>query len=446
MTNTGKHTRNARTEENGRKLVLPLALEDGQMPAVMQRLSLLIIAIVFGFLAWAYFAQIREYAVAQGEIVPSGSIKSVHHLEGGIIDKVLIREGDVVERDQPIILLRPLAEQSDLAQLQYKRQLLQLRKDRIQSLLRDEDFAPDLLQYHNELVTQQADLFSAQKSLHRQEMSTHQARIEARISEMEALAEEAAVVKASMDRTTQHHDSLQALFEKRLVARTALEDAANKREEAAARYVGVMGRLNAARTGVAEARSLAAEAQVKRQETLTNELNEVAALLAEVDQELAKQADRVDRLRIRAPVRGTIQSLAISNAGEVLMPGQMVASIVPSGEEMMAVVRLDPSDIGHIENGDPVEITLSTFDANQFGFVNGEVEQISATTFQSEDGHVYYEATIRLARDHVGRGATRHAISPGMVVNANIITGAKSLTQYLLKPIYGSLRVAFSER
>jgi HlyD family secretion protein/adhesin transport system membrane fusion protein len=180
--------------------------------------------------------------------------------------------------------------------------------------------------------------------------------------------------------------------------------------------------------------------------TLSEERSKIAGELAELKEQISKQKDRVDRLVVRAPRHGIVQELAQRAPGEVVKPGDVVASIVPLDRSIVAEVRVQPDDIGHIKEGDPAEIKLSTFDSAVFGVVKGSVSHLSATTFETAKGELFYKAIITMDQDHVGHKGAERPILPGMVVEADIITGAKSLVRYLLKPVYRSLDAGFTER
>jgi HlyD family secretion protein/adhesin transport system membrane fusion protein len=188
---------------------------------------------------------------------------------------------------------------------------------------------------------------------------------------------------------------------------------------------------------------------------LSEERVKAAADLAETEQQLVKLADRSERLLVRAPSDGVVQELAPKSLGEVVRPGDMIARIVPGADELVAEVRIDPKDSGHIHADADAEIRLLTFDSTMFGSVHGKVEFVSATTFNPTPGQgvpgqnnaePYYKATIRLLQDHVNAGTTSYPIAPGMVLQAHIQTGSKSLLRYMFKPVFNSLDVAFTER
>jgi HlyD family secretion protein/adhesin transport system membrane fusion protein len=215
------------------------------------------------------------------------------------------------------------------------------------------------------------------------------------------------------------------------------------------------GKLVSARDAVIEAESSLAEADAKAMQKLSEERVKAASELAETEQQLVKLADRFERLLVRAPSDGIVQELTPKSVGEVVKAGDPVARIVPTAHELVAEVRIDPKDSGHIHSDADAEIRLLTFDSAIFGSVRGKVEFVSATTFNPPPGQAtpgqnssepYYKATVRLLQDHVSSGATNYPIAPGMVLQAHIQTGSKSIIRYMFKPVFNSLDVAFTER
>jgi adhesin transport system membrane fusion protein len=187
---------------------------------------------------------------------------------------------------------------------------------------------------------------------------------------------------------------------------------------------------------------------------LSEERVKAASDMAETEQQLVKLADRFERLLVRAPSNGIVQELAPKSIGEVVKAGDPLARIVPA-RELVAEVRIDPKDSGHIHADADAEIRLLTFDSAIFGSVRGKVEFVSATTFNPPPGQAapgqtstepYYKATVRLLQDHVSSGATSYPIAPGMVLQAHIQTGSKSIIRYMFKPVFNSLDLAFAER
>lgn len=206
------------------------------------------------------------------------------------------------------------------------------------------------------------------------------------------------------------------------------------------------GQLKKALKAINEVRSALFGFDADVQKKLANERAQASSELAELKKTIAKHTDRVSRLLVRAPIRGIVQELVPKAVGQVIKPGDLIAKIVPLDQELIAEVQIAPDDIGHVKAGDKVELKISTFDPARYGRIKGRLKKVSATTFKTERGEPYYKGTITIENGFVGADRQKNIIMPGMVVSAEIVTGAKSLIRYLLKPVYRSLDVAFSER
>ncbi len=431
----------------GKRLTLPLALEDGRVPRTLENMVYAVTTFLILAIFWASVAEIREMAMANGQIAPSSAVKSIQHLEGGVIDAVLVNEGQLVEKGTPLIRLRPVAAESELAQLEIRAATLTLQARRLDALLagKQPDFS-DLAERHPERVQDQLELFLSQAALQKRERKTLTLRVSQTQATLSAMREELASLERQLALKRSHVRAVSALAKKGYATRRALLDAKGDYEQTLARTLSLKGRLAATEQELAEARDKLKEWEAKTREALARERAKVTAELAEVKQMLAKRSDRVARLVLRAPERGIVQFPVIRTPGEVAKPGEVLAKVVPLEENLVAEVRLKPRDVGHVEVGDPAKVKISSYDPNVFGVVQGWVHMISPTSFHTEQGETYFKAVIALERNRVGRGKRSRPILPGMEVQAEIVTGAKSLVQYMLKPVYRSLDVAFSER
>jgi HlyD family type I secretion membrane fusion protein len=170
-----------------------------------------------------------------------------------------------------------------------------------------------------------------------------------------------------------------------------------------------------------------------------------AAELAQVAESLARAVDRANRLTIDSPVRGIVQNLQIRTIGGVIPAGGALMDIVPVDDELLVEARVSTRDRGHVHEGQQASVKITTYDFVRYGAVHGIVTSISPTTFVDEkDGQPYYKAMVAL--DHPWVGSSDNGLLPGMTVQADVITGEKTLLQYLLKPIFVSLAHAFHER
>ncbi len=216
---------------------------------------------------------------------------------------------------------------------------------------------------------------------------------------------------------------------------------------AKAKAAGARSRLEQARRAHAAARADREGALAEYQSDIAEERAAVIAQLAELEEPIASLKDRSDRLTVRAPIAGVVNDLLVNGRGDVVPPGGVVAEITPTGAELMAEVRVNPKDIGHVAVGMKTDVSVTTFDANRYGKLAGEVAHISADTFTDErSGDAYYVAYISLSNQEIGKDAGARQLTPGMQVRAEIVTQSRTLMQYILKPVSRSLDQAFTER
>ncbi len=167
---------------------------------------------------------------------------------------------------------------------------------------------------------------------------------------------------------------------------------------------------------------------------------------AELRAALARAEDRVQRLAVRAPVRGTVKGPLTETLGGVIAAGATVMEIIPSDAALIVEARVQTRDIGFVHAGQAVRIKVATYDYTRFGSIDGKVDTVSATTFQDEKGNPFYRVRVTLAHNYVGQDPAASRVMPGMTVLADIRTGEKSVLAYLLKPVLRVSGEALHER
>jgi adhesin transport system membrane fusion protein len=428
-------------------LALPLEIEAGRWPALFRGLLVSVTSAVAILLVLFAVAPVKELSVAEGQIVPEGSTLPVHHLEGGIVQAVLAKAGSIVEAQQPILLMEPTAASSDLGQLATRRASHLAAVTRLRALLAGAvpDFTsagpPD-----SPAVIENLALYKREREAMDKLRETQSSRVAQRVSSVAAAEAEMKSLQAQLTANAERMRLREKLHREGYASRNAYLDAQVQLEQTRARVAQVEGQIAAGRSAVAEAKSQRAEAESAKEVEWSTELAKTTAELGEVDQMLAKSQNRVDRLLVRAPVRGLLQDVIAKSPGDVLKPGDAAAHLVPLDGRLLAEVRLDPQDAGYVRIGHPARIKLTAFDPEAFGPIDGTVVDISPTTFMNEKNIPYYKATLSLSHTTVERGGEKHQIIPGMVARAEIVTGEKSVLRYLLKPIFRSVDLAFSER
>ncbi|GAA0770464.1 HlyD family type I secretion periplasmic adaptor subunit [Roseibium denhamense] len=432
------------TFEN-QSLELPLELEEGPPPIAYKRLLQILSVGAAAFLAWAAIGQVREVAKAVGEIVPAGKVQSVGHLEGGIVAEVLVEEGQLVEEGAPIVRLRETAASSDLERVQTRLQFLAREEQRLASPEADIVSEGLRLNAADFSEAQQAALEAQQRGFE-QEQQALKARIAEKEAELQSVIERIGLQETRVEIEREKFAIQESLYDQGYTSKRRFLDSKSSLQDAQSQLSELNGFRGRTDAQLAEAKAGLERSIAKAQEELAEERNRVIQERNELAFEAEKQQDRFDRLFVRAPVAGHIKALALKGPGGVLAPGDIVAEVVPSNSDLVAEVRILPRDIGHVEVGDKAEIAITTFDPNIQGTLEGEVSVISASSFRDEYGNYYFKAVIPLSSNQIGEGARAETISPGMVVDAKIVTGSKSVLQYMLKPVTRAIGDPLSER
>ena len=430
-----------------RHLSYPLLLEQTGPPILVRIQILLLVATILGFLFWASITQLKETVQASGEVIPSGSVIAIQHLEGGIVSKILVRDGDLVETGDVLIRLDSSAALAQQKEIDVRGVILKIRAERLTASA--ENRRPkfgDVPNKFSEIVRAETAIFSQNEEAIRNEFGILKHQKRQRIAELDVMKSQ---VKKLVDRVrilSQQKSMRETLLAKGLLSKTLYYQTLVQHGTAVGEFEEVRGQIVKARSAIREVESKIEQVRSSYRNKSLDEAGSVAAELASVRETAVALRDRVKRLEVTSPVRGIVKGLTTNTVGGVVQPGGIISEIVPIDEELILEVRINPLDIGHIRKGQKADINITTYDFSRFGAIEGKIVNISGTTFKDGDGEVYYKASVSLNKAYVGSDQFANPILPGMISEISIKTGERTLLKYLLKPIFRSLDSAFSER
>ncbi|WP_084457171.1 HlyD family type I secretion periplasmic adaptor subunit [Desulfogranum mediterraneum] len=422
-------------------------LEEARTPYLVRTTMLIVCFSFIAFIAWASFTQITERSTAAGEIVPSGYVQSIQHLEGGIVEEILIRDDNKVDKGQILIRLEGSALLSDRERTQTRLQLLELQAARLHSFLNDDRAIYEAASNrHQQLSSSQGKILDAMIDAHTKEKELIRRQITQKKEQLNLLQQELATARKNLEVVEASFATQNQLYQERLVAETTYLNAVRELNNQ-------QGKVDSLQIKLLQAKDLINEYEIRLQSSISTAKNMALQQLGEVEQELAeskelyeKLSNQVRRLALRAPTEGIVKGLSVHTVGGVIAPGSQLMEIVPTSGELLAEIKISPSDIGHIKVGDPAIIKITSYDFTRYGAIDGSISGLSATTFTDEQRRSYYKGMVTLDKDYLGNTPGKNRILPGMIVNADIITGEKSLLEYFLKPIHKALNSAFIER
>ncbi len=403
--------------------------------------------LLVSLITWAYFTQIKEVATTRGEVIPADLIHNVQHLEGGIVSEILVRNGDHVEAGDTLLRFSPPATMSDLEQMSVRYASLLLQQERLYALIenRQPEFGKTGLDYPRQ-AKQQHTIYHAQLNSQRQKIAVIDQQIEQKKSEKQRALNQSGIMQKEVKLLEEQVEIRKQLNTTGVVARDELLTTQIQLTENLREYRQFIDSYTVAEITLTEARQRRKDAEFQFIKEVQLEAGQIIDELAEVEQTLIRLNDRAKRLNVVATVSGIVQALSINSINAVAEPGKIILRIVPIDDELIVEARILPKDVGHVHIGQRTEVKIDSYDSSRFGSIDGTVKQISATTYLDEKNNPYYRAEISLNQTWVGDNPEIMKIIPGMTVQANIETGAKSVLDYLLRPISRGFDNAFSER
>jgi len=409
----------------------------------------LCVLLVGGFGVWAYYGQLDVVSTAIGEVIPATQVKSVQHLEGGIVLEIKVREGQAVKKDQALLTLEPTQSGADVDELRIRMASLQADIARLEA----EAVGRDAPVFSEQLLKEKADLIRQTMAMYK----TRKSRIENQLAGQEEIIEQnKEQIQEVTSRINLSTEKLGLLREQIKISEELMKDQLTNRMQhlnLLKESASLRGAINEDKATLRKARSGHKGAQNKLEtiretfvEEVREELDEKRRSLDEYSSRVLKFEDSLRRTVLRSPVDGVIKSLYVVTVGGVVAPGGTVLDIVPGGDNLIIEAKLAPQDIGYVHAGQTALVTLASGDANRFGNLNGTVVNVSPDTLVSKQGEAFYKVRITTKNSFFERDALRYSLVPGVQVTASIRTGQRSVLAYIMDPFMSSVRTAMRER
>lgn len=405
-----------------------------------------VLVLMGAFAVWAYFAEIEEVTTGDGRVIPSSQIQIVESLEGGLVAEIFVKEGDVVEAGEPLVRIDDTDFAANLGELEKQRAALTIRARRLEAEALGEPISVDEEEAGEPAATRELALFNARQTALKQELSVIEQQLSQRRLEKVELETRLASVLLSSELLNEELTSARELsaagaYPKMDLLRLEREAQGGKLEvellnasipRSEAAITEASARLESAVLGF----------KARAHEDLTQTLNELTIL----NETIKSAKDKVRRTVLRAPVRGIINKFSVATIGAVVSPGESISEIVPLDDTLLIEAQIRPQDVAFLFPGQPARVRVTAYDYTVYGDLPGVVERIGADTITSEDGETFYRVILRTERNWLGSESNHLPIIPGMVVSASILTGNKTVLDYLLKPIIKARSEALRER
>lgn len=408
-----------------------------------------IIAILIGVLGiWAYHAELDEVAIADGEVAPEGRVKTIQHLEGGIIREILTQEGSLVKQGDPLLRIELPMSAINEKELSAKHDGLILTRTRLLAEIAGDDLRLPILETSRQpkLAAAETQAFATRRQEKAARMAAlgqlaqqRRLAIQELLAAREALRNDLALSRENLAISTD-------LVRDRLVSQ--LEHLERKRD--AQRLEGELAALAPA---IPRSKAALAEVQQRSEEEILRARREIMEQLARAENDIARTEEvlaeansQAARTTIHSPINGVVKGLKYHTIGAVVRPGEPIMDIVPNNGRLVIEARLNPVDRGYVSVGQKAVSKISAYDFIRYGGIDGVISHIGADTVVGPDGAAYFKVLVRPEKTYLGAVPGTLPISPGMIASVDIHTGQKSVMEYLLKPLLRVSKEAFRER
>ena len=418
-------------------------------PRLFSHLILWSVAAFVGiFLWWAQWATLDEVTRGEGRVIPSRQVQVIQNLEGGILAATLVHEGDLVEAGQVVVRIDNIRAASDYRENIIRYYGLVASVERLQAEIegRNVDFSPDVLEHADGVAQSELSLFTARKQQLDDQVSVLRQQVDQRQSELVELANREKSLTSSLGLATQELDMASPLAAKGVFSKM---DLLHLRRQ----VLDLQSELEQTRLQKPRADSALQEAQHRidaaRSEFRSESLRELTLKRTElqsIKEAVSAGEDQVRRTEVRSPVRGLVKQIKINTVGGVLPPGGEIMEIVPIEDTLLVEAMVRPSDIAFLRPGLPANVKVTAYDYSIYGGMHGRVEDISADTIANQRGETFFRVRVRTDKAHLGSDERPLEIIPGMTAQVDILTGKKTVMDYLLKPILRARSEALRER
>ena len=411
-----------------------------------------IFMIAFVFVIWANNAVLDEVTLGEGRVIPSSTVQIIQNLEGGIVAEILVHEGQIVEKGEVMMRIEnTLAESNyrDLRQRYLSGLATVARLEAEIAGISDAEnirFPEELLLSAPQVAQAEIDLFRVRQQQLQTQLNILEDQIRQREQELNELNGRERAIGQSMSLAMQELGITKPLAAQGVVSQVELLRLEREVAELQSEIDAVRLSRPRVQSGLEEAQSRREERMLTFQTEASQALGEKRVELAAITESLTANEDRVTRTEVRSSVRGTIKTIFIRTIGGVIQPGEDLVEVVPIEDTLLVEAQIRPSDIAFIRPQQPAVVKVTAYDFSTYGGLDAVVEEISADTIQNERGEHFFRIRLRTDKNFLGTEANPLPIIPGMTASVDILTGHKTVLEYLLRPILRAKDTALRER
>ena len=400
--------------------------------------------LILVLLIWAALAQVDEVTRGEGKVVPTSQVQVLQSVDGGVVEDIMVREGQMVEPGQTLMRVDPTRFESNLGESRANQVAMRAKALRLQALTSGTPFNPpsDLEALAPDVVAHERRLYESRRAEINAQISISQSQLAQRLQELNEVRARKEQAERGLELAQKELSATRPLMNTGAVSEVEVlrleRDVARQRgdrDQASAQ----ISRVQAA---IGEAQRKIEEVQLNSRNQMSAELSETMSKLSVLSEGGKALQDKVAKADIKSQVRGTIKRVLVNTVGGVVQPGKEVIEIVPSEDALILEAQVTPRDIAFLRPGLHAMVKFTAYDFAIYGGMEAVVN-ISADSVVDQKGNAFYIVRLKTRKPSLGKNLP---IIPGMVAQVDILTGKKSVLSYLLKPVLRAKANALSER
>jgi len=408
----------------------------------------LTILFFISFFLWAYFLKIDHLVRASGKVIPVSKTQIVQSLEGGIISKIYIKEGDYISKGEPLVKIDDTGSSSTFLESNLHIYDLKAKIQRLKAESKNKNFS-----YKSSKNRKYNQKLANEKQLHKQNIALLNQKIviakNRLLEKKDALKEEKAKKRGLKKRVLliEKEVTMKRTLLKQKVGSSAELNLAEQKLSAMEQDLDVsIQTIQKLKTGIIKEQEEIKQIKLVFQQKSMEKLNQVKAELMRIKQINIAKKDIVSRALVRSPVDGVVNRIHVHTEGQVIKSAENIIEIIPLADKLIIEAKIRPSDIGFLKKEQEAIVRFGAYDFTIYGSLKGKLVNISADTIEDKLDHQhYYIAYIQTDKAYLGEKDKLNII-PGMLVTIDIVSGKRTLLQYIFKPILRAKQNFLSQR
>ena len=398
------------------------------------------------FLTWAAFSEVDEAVKGTGKVVPSGQTKVIQNLEGGIISAILVNEGDTVKKGDIIYNLSNAFFSSELITKEIDLLTLQVVLARLEALINNKT----TVEFPAELKKKIPDIVENETKIFYEDLENNQRKIDIakdQFNQKDYKLRETKIrfnnLSIELNLAMENMKILDELLDKKVASKKEYILELSKKQNIVTQIEETRNSIPILQEEIEESRKKIASVESENRSKLLSKYSEVKTEITKTIEKNKANTDREQRKSVISPVNGIINKLYFYTEGGIVKPGDKMAEITPIEDSLTIEAKIKSSDRAFIWEGQDVSVEITAYDFSKYGLLKGKLISISPDSFEDKNGTIHYIAKIKA---DVNQFAPDLPILPGMVANVNILTGKKTVLQYIIKPLKDIKKNALSEQ